>query len=214
MKKNILIFTGILVLIFTMSFGTLAVSLNDVVTVPTADITGYQGLISSSVNSDTAEIEGIYRLNSNLEVGGVLDFYDKPFEDNNELGPVVKLLLSPEKGNTPAVAAGIENEAMYLVLSKDLGYGWHTHMGVGNENYDGFFVGVNKVINPEVNVNISENEDSTAEKDSSMPPMKLMAEYVNKDINLGLRMNLKNSIYLDFGVLDLDKFQAGVSVGF
>ncbi|MFW6308745.1 MAG: hypothetical protein ACOC1S_01875, partial [bacterium] len=120
MKKISLVF--ILSLVFTMAIsgaGNTA-ALNDLVTVPTADMLNYQFSISGAFSPDRGEIEGVYLLDTALETGGIMEFNQKPFQDNYDIGPVIKLLLAEEEHNQPALAAGLENSDIYLVLSKNL----------------------------------------------------------------------------------------------
>ncbi|MFW5980393.1 MAG: hypothetical protein ACOCRB_00080 [Halanaerobiaceae bacterium] len=216
MKKISLVF--ILSLVFTMAIsgaGNTA-ALNDLVTVPTADMLNYQFSISGAFSPDRGEIEGVYLLDTALETGGIMEFNQKPFQDNYDIGPVIKLLLAEEEHNQPALAAGLENSDIYLVLSKNLGYGLRGHLGVGNGNLDGLFLGVNKIINP-VKVDISEGESSGENRENSnnFPPVNLMAEYSNEEINLGARMNLDKNLYFDIGVINtLEDVRVGFTAAF
>jgi hypothetical protein len=41
-----------------------------------------------------------------------------------------------------------------------------------------------------------------------------MAEYIDQEINLGLRVNFAKNIYADLGLMDLNSVKAGVSLVF
>lgn len=210
MKKLFLSFTVALAFILVFSSSGTAAALEDLVTVPTAEVLSYQGSISGVASPDRGEVEGVYSLNPDLEIGGVLRYNQN--RENHNLGPLIKLALSEEEQKQPAIATGIKNSDIYLVLSKNLGYGIRGHMGSGNGRYNGLFLGINKIINP-VEVEINEGE-SEGNLNNSIPPINLMAEYVDQEINLGMRTNLTNNLYLDLGVLNLEDLRAGVTVAF
>ena len=207
MKKLMLMGIAILLLILLFSVAGEAVELNNLVTLPTADVMTYQGAVGGEITPDKKEVELAYKLDSRLEVGGVLNLYDNSYE----IGPLVKLAMTPETKNQPAISAGIKNRDMYLVFSKTLKYGFRGHMGIGNGKYEDLFIGINKIINP-VTVELSDGHKNN--NSPSFPPMNLMAEYVDDAINLGVRMNLKKSYYVDIGIMDLNEIKAGFSFAF
>ena len=208
---SISIILGVLLLVSTGSISAAVV--NNLVTTPTADITAFQRVISAEVYSGRSKrAEFVYRIDPTLELGAILDLPASGHSDYN-LGPKAKLLLAPEAPNQPAIAAGIQNRDIYLTLSKDLTYGIRGHAGIGNGRFSNFFIGVNKVINSG-NVSIRDAAEAEEQTSSFNPPVNIMAEYVDREINLGVRTNIERHIYLELGVLDLKDFKAGISVAF
>ncbi len=195
MKKNI---ASILVLVLIV-FSTNVMAMDKLITIPSADFVGGGGFISGEiVGSSYRHLEASYNINSALSVGGTISTWDN---DETEYGLLAKTILVQETKDRPAISAGIREKDLYFVTSKELGMGFRGHVGIGNGDLGGLFLGFNKVVNP---VSISQ------ENKFAMPIINLMGEYINEEINIGLRMNLQDNMNLDLGLLDFEDFKFGL----
>jgi len=179
--------------------------INDLITVPTADILVREGSLSAAVFSNKREIEFIYRVGPELEVGLILSLHDNR---GNRTGPAVKFKLNKETDSQPAIAAGIKNRDLYIVMSSYLFEGVRGHAGLGEGQFGTIFLGLNKVVNPG-QVQIGETNNSFF-----LPAVNFMLEYAADQINTGIRMNVQSDIYLDFAFIDFADFRAGFSYAF
>jgi hypothetical protein len=117
--------------------------------------------------------------------------------------PLLKLRLVGESSDMPAVAVGLEDEALYVAASKRLSArGARAHVGFGSGRFDGLFAGVDLVLNP---VAISSG------RSSGFPVTTVIGEYVGGSFNVGARFEVAKGLALSLGLLDLDTFSAGVS---
>ena len=213
MKKNtgkiITVIMALMVLFFGIHSTGQAAVVNNLIKVPTANIISNQGAVAGELYGDRGRFEAVYRIDPQLEVGG--EIYTARY-GSSRAGFLARVLFARETSNSPAVAAGIRGRDLYATASKSLGYGVSGHIGFGNDRFGGLYVGLNKVINP-VSIEITE-EGENKTGTSTLPTTNLMVEYINQEINFGARVNLKNTLYLDLGILDLDQFKVGLNYGF
>lgn len=196
MKKNV---ASILVL-FLVLFSINVMAMDRLITIPTADLVGGEGFIAGEIlGSSYRQLEGSYNLNSALSIGGIISSWDNNQE--SELGVLAKTILVQETKDRPAISAGIRKKDLYFVTSKEVALGIRGHVGIGNGDFGGLFLGLNKVLNP---VSISQGNKP------SMPIINLMGEYANEEVNIGLRMNLQDNMKLDLGLLDFEDFKIGL----
>lgn len=178
------------------------------ISIPTANIGSKQGYIRGVISANfIEEIEAYFMVQPALKLGGALTFKGK---NNNYLPELrIKTLLVPETKEQAAIAAGLKDKDLYLVASKNLAQGYRGHLGLGNGNFAGLFIGVNKLINS-VSVRTSK-EDSLSLK---MPPINLMAEYRQEKLNLGARFYIKPSFNFDLALINLQKINWALNYKF
>jgi hypothetical protein len=175
----------------------------DLISVPTADLNPGRALIRGEITfSSSRIIEGVFNINPKLEVGGIIELDRK---DKAELGVRAKTLLAEETATEPAISAGIKMKDLFFVLSKNLGYGFRGHLGLGNGNLNGVFLGFSKVLNP---VSIQ------GKNYRSLPAMILMGEYIDEQVNLGVRFNLQENIKFDTALVNLNSIKLGLGYSF
>lgn len=196
MKKNTVVLL-IITIVFIFSINVMA--MDKLLTIPSADLVRGRGFFAGEVvGSSYRQLEGSYNINPSISIGGIITFRD---EEESDMGILVKTILVQETANTPAISAGIRMKDVYISTSKEIGMGFRGHIGVGNGDLGGLFLGFNKILNP---VSISQGNNP------SLPIINLMGEYANEEINIGLRMSLRNNMKLDFGLMDFDKFKFGL----
>lgn len=194
MKK--MIFAAICATVMATATASAAPSVNGstgLINTPSADVLregsfslGYYNLHEGSVGSFDLGIA------PNLELGVAAFRYDR-HSDKNYLN--AKFGVLPESVMTPGLALGIEDatdetdRTVYAVASKGLPLGFRIHAGVGNGRYDGFFAGIEKVINP-VSILTGNNV---------FPTTTLIAEYDGHDVNFGARLALVSGLKIDAG---------------
>ncbi|MDI3547059.1 MAG: hypothetical protein PWR10_711 [Halanaerobiales bacterium] len=206
MKRSFLVLTLALVFLLMVSGIGSTMVMEKLVTIPTADMITTKGYISGEIyNNEKKILEGIFLAHPRLEMGGMARL--EKGEDDPELGLNAKTVLVDETQYEPTVAAGVKMDDIYLVMSKSFGYGIRAHLGVGNGELGGVFAGVNKVFNP-VQV------EGDFQSGSSLPTINLMGEYINDQINLGMRVDLQENLTLDFAVLDFDDLKLGLGFSF
>lgn len=199
MKRFVI--TGCLfIMLLVINFSTMAM---DLISVPTADLNPGRALIRGEITfSSSRIIEGVFNINPKLEVGGIIELDRK---DKAELGVRAKTLLAEETATEPAISAGIKMKDLFFVLSKNLGYGFRGHLGLGNGNLNGVFLGFSKVLNP---VSIQ------GKNYRSLPAMILMGEYIDEQVNLGVRFNLQENIKFDTALVNLNSIKLGLGYSF
>lgn len=117
--------------------------------------------------------------------------------------PMLKLRLVGEAVDLPAVAVGIEGQALYVAASKRLmASGPRAHLGFGTGRFNGIFVGVDHVLNP---VTISTGTGFQA------PITTVIGEYVGGEFNIGARFDFAKGLSVSIGLLDTTHLSAGVS---
>lgn len=135
----------------------------------------------------------------NLEVG----LGSKGFRDGATVYPMLKLRLLGEAQDVPAVAVGLEGQALYVAASKRLmSSGPRAHVGFGTGRFNGIFVGVDHILNP---VTISSGTGFQA------PITTVMGEYVGGKFNIGARFDFSKGLSFSIGLLDTSHVSAGVS---
>lgn len=199
MKRFVI--TGCLfIMLLVINFSTMAM---DLISVPTADLNPGRALIRGEITfSSSRIIEGVFNINPKLEVGGIIELDRK---DKAELGVRAKTLLAEETATEPAISAGIKMKDLFFVLSKNLGYGFRGHLGLGNGNLNGVFLGFSKVLNP---VSIQ------GKNYRSLPAMILMGEYIDEQVNLGVRFNLQDNLKFDTALVNLNSIKLGLGYSF
>ncbi|NLM98253.1 MAG: YjbH domain-containing protein [Halanaerobiaceae bacterium] len=196
MKARTLII-NISVLLLMLSLDVLA--LDSLVSAPTADIMGNKGFISAEFIDSYRELGGLYNINSSIAVGGIIR--DSNNGGDIEIGLMAKAVLVQEDEFQPAISVGLCKEDLYIAASKDLGYGFRGHFGLGNGRYGKFFLGFNKILNP---VSISTPDRP------SLPVINIKAEYINDEINLAVQMDLQENIKIEAGLIGMDRIKLGI----
>ncbi|MFW5986293.1 MAG: hypothetical protein ACOCQH_02925, partial [Halanaerobiales bacterium] len=198
MKKFFLVLSLIFVLLAAVSTIGGAATINDLVEVPTASLMTPQYIATGEIFTDYKKIEVVTRY-SGVEFGGNVKFLK---DNSTEVGMIGKIPLIAETDNKPAVLMGVKDRALYVVASKDLGNNTGVHVGIGNHQLSGVFVGINKVINSGA---VSINEDQQQGKNNYLPPVNLMAGYADGKFNCGVHVNIQQNVYFKFALLDLEK---------
>lgn len=135
----------------------------------------------------------------NLEVG----LGSKGFREGATIYPILKFRLLGEAVDLPAVAVGLEGQALYVAASKRLmSSGPRAHLGFGTGRLNGIFVGVDHVLNP---VTISSGSGFQA------PITTAIGEYVGGAFNIGARFDFPKGLSFSIGLLDTSRLSAGVS---
>jgi hypothetical protein len=135
----------------------------------------------------------------NLEVG----LGSRGFSDGATIYPMLKFRLMGEAVDLPAVAVGLEGQALYVAASKRLmASGPRAHLGFGTGRFNGIFVGVDHILNP---VTISSGSGFQA------PLTTVMGEYVGGAFNIGARFDFPKGLSFSIGLLDTSRLSAGVS---
>ncbi|NLB74530.1 MAG: YjbH domain-containing protein [Firmicutes bacterium] len=135
----------------------------------------------------------------NLEVG----LGSRSTRNGATIYPMLKFRLLGEAVDLPAVALGLEGQALYVAASKRLmPSGPRAHLGFGTGRFNGIFVAVDHVLNP---VTISSGSEFRA------PLTTVMGEYVGGEFNIGARFDFSKGLSISIGLLDTSRLSAGVS---
>ncbi len=197
MKRSTYVILMAVIVIFITSVSIGAAGMDKLVSIPTADLIKNRGFIRAEVSSDSKKlVEASFLAQPRFEVGGRISL-----EDSNELGVLAKIALVEGSNDQPAVAAGMSDESLYLVGSHNFAYGLRGHLGYGNDDIEGFFVGISKTINP-VSFQVDEEK--------GLPPINLSAEYINDQVNLGVKVDFKQTLTLELGLMDLKDVKGGL----
>lgn len=156
--------------------------------IPTSDVLSV-GMIGASVHVSDSRVTGAvnYALMDFLEVGATVRFSGG---NAVRFSPFVKGQIFAETVNDPGLAAGIQDESAYVVLSKTLAPLFRGHVGVGTGRFDGLFGGVSYLVNPVV---------VSRPSSMQMPRVMLIAEYDGLRPNVGTRLSFAQG--LDVNVL-------------
>ena len=106
-----------------------------------------------------------------------------------------KYALMPESVLLPAIAIGVEDidgrnrRSVYGVISKGLPFGFRLHLGTGTGHFDGFFFGLEKVLNPA----------SLRSVRRGFPVTSLIVEFDGNHMNYGARFTMARGLRLDTG---------------
>ncbi len=167
---------------------------------PSADTLGVNSLAITYGHLRLVNIVSVgVGLAPNLEIG----VGSAGLEHGASAYPLLKLRLVGESRDMPAVAVGLEDQALYVAASKRLAArGARAHVGFGSGRFDGLFAGVDLVLNP---VSISGGNAS------GFPVTTLMGEYVGGDFNVGARFDIARGLAVNVGLLDMSSLSAGVS---
>ncbi len=205
-RLNLMAITGmVLVLLVSMSHVSFAATAQQGVTglllAPSADTLG-QG--SFAIGYSRLGIRDCVYIGAgimpNLEVG----LGSRGFKDGATVYPMLKLRLLGEAADMPAVAIGLEGQALYVAASKRLmSSGPRAHVGFGTGRLNGIFIGVDHVLNP---VTISGGTGFQA------PITTVMGEYVGGSFNIGARFEFSKGLSFSIGLLDTNYLSAGVSL--
>ncbi|MEJ6951254.1 hypothetical protein [Natronospora cellulosivora (SeqCode)] len=196
-KTKYIILTAIILILLS----TNVMANNNLITVPTANVAN-RPYIYGEILSSRRQVEMAYGITPQIEVGAMLR------SDRNkdpQLGLVAKTILVEETASTPSVGVGIRMNDLYFVTSKNLGLGIQGHLGIGNGELSGLFVGFNTILNP---VSVSQSNRP------ALPPIQLMGEYANEKINLGVSMRLQDNMNFDLGLLDMRTLKLGLGYRF
>ncbi len=116
---------------------------------------------------------------------------------------LLKLRLVGESGGVPALALGLEGEALYVSASKRLASrGPRVSAGFGTGRFDGLFLGLEHVLNPVV---------ISSRSAARFPVTTLIGEYVGGELNVGARLDFGSGFGASVGLLGLNTVSAGVS---
>ena len=210
--KKIIYFSLVLFLCLTAIHSTAEAADSDkLILLPEARIISQTGEVGVKISSEQNKVMGAVKLTEWLQVGAEMT----PDQDDNNFIPTAKVLIINEYNYGLDLAAGLEDDNLYISSRKTFGKGIKGHLGLGQEEMGGLFIGVSKVITPN-SIQISEKKkvDSNKKSRSLMPPLKLSAEYVDQNINLGVVARLNNSLNVSLSLLDLEDFTAGLSYSF
>ncbi|MGE5572211.1 MAG: YjbH domain-containing protein [Bacteroidota bacterium] len=168
--------------------------------VPSADTLGTNSLAITYGHLRLVNIVSVgVGLTPNFEIG----VGSAGFDEGASAYPLLKLRLVGESREMPAVAVGLEDEALYVAASKRLSArGARAHVGFGSGRFDGLFAGVDLVLNP---VSVSSGGVS------GFPVTTLMGEYVGGGFNVGARFDIARGLAVNLGILDMHSLSAGVS---
>lgn len=191
---------GVLLILVAASGGGFASTLTGatgMIMVPTASVlpTG-AGEVSLHATDGRTGFSASYGIFENVEVAvNTL----KPGNSPVDLGIVFKGLVFSETAERPGLAVGFESTQSYIMASKRLTPRMRVHVGYGDGDLKGAVGGVSYTL-------------SSAAVSGGTPPTTLMAEYVDKEINVGARMVFSPQLSLDLALLNLKRLSAGVSV--
>ena len=211
MKKTIsILFILVLLLTGIHSTGEAALSGN-LVLVPDAKVIHGNAELAGELRADRAKVSGLIKLTPWLEIGGEVSSSGQYNETN--FSPLAKVLIINEYNYGLDLASGIRDQDLYFTAAKTFDYGIKGHLGLGNGNMGGLFVGVTKVLNTK-DIQISERGSRQESVVSSIPPIRVTAEYYNQSFNFGARANIDNTLIADFSILNLNEFKVGLSYNF
>ena len=211
MKKTIsILFILVLLLTGIHSTGEAALSGN-LVLVPDAKVIYGNGELAGEISSNRGKISGLVKLTPWLEIGGAISSGGQYSETN--FSPLAKILIINEYNYGLDLASGIRDKDLYFTAAKTFDYGVKGHLGLGNGNMGGLFVGITKVFDTQ-DIQISKKGSRQDSVVSSIPPIRLSAEYYNQSFNFGVRANVNNMLIADLSVVDLNEFKAGLSYSF
>lgn len=203
MKKQLFLVVAAILIIFTYSINTMATGMDSLVVIPTADLISSKGQIRGEIGTNSNRvIEASFLVQSQFQVGGGVVF--NKFGDS-ELGVNGKILLASEGQKEPAIAAGMINDDIYIVASKNFNYGLRGHLGFGNGGFGGLFLGINKTLNA---FSVESDEEG------GIPPINIMADYNDGGINLGIKVDVQQNLAFELGLLDLKNLRAGLVYSF
>ena len=189
----------VLVLVISVMTASGVLAMGKLINIPTADLSGNNGMIYGELNLDNSfrQLEGVCTINSQLGIGGSMEFVEN---EEADIKLQAKTVFTSGNSNEPAISAGIKNDSIYFVISKNIGMGFRAHIGVGNGNL-GFFAGFNNVVNP---VNVTKNGESPS------PVINIMGEYANEELSLGTRIHLQENIKFDLALVNLKSLKLGL----
>lgn len=167
---------------------------------PTSDVMPV-GVLGASVHfSENRLTAGVgYGLLDFLEVGAAVH------SKNGTVGkiyPFIKGQIFPETRNDPGMAAGIERDAAYVVLSKTMAPLLRGHVGVGIGHRSGFFGGVSYLVNPVV----QSRPDSL-----QMPRVLLIGEFDGAGLNAGARLSFAQGLDINVFLRDMNETVVGAA---
>ncbi|AZO93965.1 hypothetical protein [Halocella sp. SP3-1] len=196
---------GFLFLVVLVNVAGTVMAVDRLLEMPTAGLIHGDVLVRGEIIPGShRNIEGVFALADRVQLGVVGNYLDK--DDELETAGSLKLLLFDEKDGFPSVSIGAREKDFYFIMSKNLGHDIRAHLGIGNGEFDGLFLGFNKLINP-VAVQTSSS--------TGVPlPINLMAEYANRQVNLGVRVYLREAIAVDAGLMDFEKVKLGMNYSF
>ncbi len=173
--------------------------------IPTADVNPVQRLdLGLHQERSHAALTATYGVLDALEAGIGVHGLNK----DTKLSANVKVALTEETAQTPAVAigvSGVDSNTYYMVASKYLGgLGVRGHLGIGKGRVNGLFAGVSKVLNP-VTV-------STSERRMHTPMTTLMGEWDGSALNVGADFAFSSGFSVRLMLEDMDSFSFGLQL--
>ena len=211
MKKMIYI-TFILFFLLTALHNTGEAALKgNLVTVPESNVINSKGEMALEISPNHSQISGIVKLNQWLQLGAMLNS-----TGGGEMlfSPLAKILIINEYNYGVDLSAGLRHDDFYLVAGRSFEKGLKGHLGLGNGSMNGIFLGVSKYINAKEVQIIEESETEDNNVLSSIPPLRLSAEYIDHSINFSVRTNIHNNLLTDLSLINFDRLKVGLSYSF
>lgn len=167
---------------------------------PTSDVLPV-GVLGASVHfSENRITAGVgYGLFDFLEVGTAIQLHGGTVA---RIYPFIKGQIFPETRNDPGLAAGIERDAAYVVLSKSLAPLVRGHAGVGIGKRSGLFGGVSYLVNPVV---------QSRPGSLQMPRVLLIGEFDGSGLNAGARLSFAQGLDLNVFVRNMNEAVVGAA---
>lgn len=170
--------------------------------IPTSEVLG-PGRLKLSVYEDEESIaRGSllsvgYGVAQGVEVGLVA-----PLEHEGDLTPFGKVGFAPAWAPGTALAAGVSGSSPFVVASHYVGPADLTlHAGVGDNRYDGLFLGFEKVLNP-----VAVRRAGTL----GPPLVSLTVEYLREAVAAGVELEFAPALAASLGVETGGSVLAGV----
>lgn len=191
-KKSLLLFLFLLFFLFspahaflntTGSTGLLFIPDTDLQPPGSFTINYYNvGFISSRININ-------YGINSFLELGLHLSTQ----KQHQKIGPSIKGILPIDETDDVEVAVGLSGTDLYAVLGSSLGTeGFNGFVGFGSGELKGFFGGFYRNLEPLILLG-----------GDYVLPSRLVVEYVDHGLNLGLQLMWSDEVGMSVGVKDI-----------
>lgn len=167
---------------------------------PTADVMPV-GVLGASIHfSENWITAGIgYGLLDVLEIGTAVRLKGGAVA---QVHPFIKGQILRETRNEPGVAAGIERNAAYVVLSKSLAPLLRGHAGVGIGERAGLFGGFSYLVNPVV-----QSRPGSLEA----PRILLVGEFGGAGLNAGARLSFAQGLDINVFLRNLSEATLGAS---
>lgn len=208
MKKiTLLMLTAVLVMVAAMPVSATSIyGMKGLMIMPMADTQAPGKLGLNFQVTKTNNYLGLnYGLLENLELYASMSNNNDFSSSGAKWAGGAKLRVFQETKLRPSFAVGIMNNDLYIVGSKtvDLKSTLRLHIGYGSGEFQGVFLGVNKMFNV---ATIRNSGDRI-----TLPVMNGKVEFFRNRINLGIDVHLNDYFILNAGVLDFRNPTAGFS---